>query len=81
MADKPSPSQWSPLSAQNIDLGYSESCESSPPALPGSLPVPTIWGDTSKHETFLLAKNGDGAPSTLQDSDDSTLHGLGHTAE
>jgi hypothetical protein len=75
---QPSPSQWSPLSTQNIDFGYtSESCELSPLALPGSLPVPTIRGDTSKRETFLLANHGDSA----QDSVDSTLLGLRHSAE
>ena len=34
--------------------------------------------DINEHEVFLLADHS-GAPSTLQASADSTLHGLGHT--
>jgi hypothetical protein len=72
-------SQRSPLAAQIIDLGYaSESRGSSPPAVPGSFPVPTI---RVQRETSLLADDGDSAPSTPQDLGDSTLRGLGHAAE
>ena len=78
MTDIESQSQWSPLATQNIDLGYtSESRESSPPVVPGGLPVPTIRGDT-KRETSLPADDGD-TPQDLADS--CTLSGLGHTAE
>jgi hypothetical protein len=79
VTDTASPSQWSPLSAQNFDLGYtSESRGSSPQAVPGSLP--TILGDTSKHETSL-ADDGDSALSTPQELGDRILGGLGQAAE
>ena len=83
MTDIGPQSQWSPLGAQNIDLGYtSESRGSSPPAIPGSLPVATIRGNTSKCETSLQENYGDGVPSTPQDLADSlSLRGLGHATE
>ena len=82
MTDIGPQSQWSPLAPQNIDLCYTiESHGSSPPLIPGSLPVVTIREDTSKRETSLPADQGDSVPSTPQDSADSTLHGLGHAAE
>ena len=79
MTDIGSQSEWLPQSCQNVDLGEaSELCGSSPPPMPGSLPMPTIWGDANKHEPFLLADRSDSAPSTLQELADSTLHRFGH---
>lgn len=75
-------SQWSHLTAQNVDLGYTnESRGSSPPPVPGSLPLPTIQGDPSERETSQIADDGNSAPPTQQDLTDSTLRGLGHTTE
>jgi hypothetical protein len=72
-----------PLAGRNIDLGYasSESRVSSPPPVQGNSSVPTIRGDPSKHETFPLADDDESAPSTPQDSADSTLSGIGHATE
>ena len=82
ITDTETSSQWSPLTAQNVDLGYtSESRGSSPPPVTESLPLPTIQGDPSKRETSQIADDGDSAPSTQRDSADSTLVGLGHTTE
>ena len=75
-------SQQLPDADQNIDLGHAgESRGTSPPPIPGSLPVPTIRGDTSKCEIFLLADCTDSAPSTLEDLADNTLRRVGHVAE
>ena len=75
-------SQRLPHAGQNIDLDHAgESCGSSPPPLPGSLPVPTIRGDTSERENVLLENCTDSAPSTLQDLADNTIRRVGHVAE
>jgi hypothetical protein len=71
-----------PLAGQNVDLGYaSESRGSSPAGVQGNSPVPTIRGDINKRETSLLADDDESAPSTPQDSADSTLRGIGHDTE
>jgi hypothetical protein len=71
-----------PLVGQNVDLGYaSESRGSSPAGVQGNLSAPTILGDIIKRETFLLADDDESAPSTPQDSADSTLRGIGHATE
>ena len=71
-----------PLAGQNVDLGYaSESRGSSPAGVQGNLSVPTILGDVNKREQFLLADDDESAPSTPQDSADSTLRGIGHATE
>jgi hypothetical protein len=82
MTDIGSQSQWSSLAAQNVDLGYtSGSRGSSPPTVPGSLPVTMIQGDTSKREFSLPEDYGGSTPSTPPDLADGTLGGLGHAAE
>ena len=79
ITDIGSQSEWLPHACQNIDLGDGgELCGSSPPPIPGSLPVPTIWGDTNKRENFLIADHSDSAPSMLQELADSTLRRVGH---
>jgi hypothetical protein len=78
MTDTASSPQWSPLSAQNIDLGHpSDSGDASTSSPPGRL----LQGDASKRKTSVPAGHGDSAPSTAMDSADSTLHGLGHAAK
>ncbi|KAF8486129.1 hypothetical protein DFH94DRAFT_170169 [Russula ochroleuca] len=58
----PTPTRSSPLPLQNFDPGHaSGSGDVSISSLPGSLPVPTIQGDTSKRETSLPADHGDSA--------------------
>ena len=43
--------------------------------------MPTILGDVNKREPFLLADDDESAPSTPQDSADSTLRGIGNATE
>lgn len=73
MIDTPSPSQWSPLSTQTNDLGYtSESKDASTSSLPGSLPVPMIRGESTNRETSL-ENHSDNVPFTRQDLADSVF--------
>jgi hypothetical protein len=82
MTDTASPSQWSSLSAQNIDFGHtSESRDDSTSSLPGSLPVPMIRGETSNRETSLSANHGGNVPFTQQDLADSPLRRVWQATE
>ena len=59
MSDAASPSQSSPPVAHNIDIGYaSDSRGTPPPAVPDSLPVPTIGMDTNNHNISIPPSAG-----------------------
>ena len=78
MTDIEPRAQWLPFAT---DIGYSsESRGSSPLAVPGSLPIPTILRDTGGCDTSRVADHSDSAPSTPQDLPDSSLRGLGRAA-
>ena len=82
VTDAVSPSQWSLLATQNIDLDCtSESQGTSPPAVPGCLPMPTIREDTNGHKVSLITEHGDSAFTTLRDLGDSAPLNRGHNAE
>ncbi len=63
-----------PSLARNIDPGHrSEPRESFPPALSGSVPLPTSRRNTSERGSSLPVDHGENAPSAPQDVADSAL--------
>ena len=82
MIDTTSLFQLPPLAAQSIDFGHtSEYRGTPPPAVPGSLPVPTMRGGTNNHDVSLLEEHGDSISTTLQDLGDYAPLDGGHDAE
>ena len=74
MIDTTSLFQRPPLAAQSIDLGHTSKYQgTSPPAVSGSLPVPTMIGESNNHY-FLLEGHDDSV------SESATLRDLGDSA-